>query len=308
MKKLYLSLLFLLGAMPSLASVPVFSEEQCDKIFETSKTAALDEQGAPLNKELRVRCNKRFITAPYVNGFVKGDVKVEKDDGSSFNVNLDNGTLDGDIRYYHMNGKLKVSCSYRQGKCVTDELQYTDEGRLSVERECVDGALNGFMRIYNEDGTVEEYTMTDRIKNGPSRYYAACGALISEDNYVNDQSVGPKKIFYPDGKIRTKITYDPEKQVENIIEYYENGKISCKYFAKDGRPAGPMEEYYESGRIYARSYLGDKAPGEMSQTRFYYDETPLLHLCLIAAISAFVISFILAYIYLKRRGRKKQSN
>ena len=50
-----------------------------DKIFETSKTAALDEQGTPLNKELRVRCNKRFITAPYVNGFVKGDVKVEKE-------------------------------------------------------------------------------------------------------------------------------------------------------------------------------------------------------------------------------------
>ncbi|GAA5042102.1 hypothetical protein GCM10011506_44730 [Marivirga lumbricoides] len=59
---------------------------------------------------------------------------------------------------------------------------------------------------------------------------------------------GEVKKFYPDGKLKTLVTYDHGVTL-NSKQYYENGKLEMEFPYKEGKKHGKRSKYWESGKI-----------------------------------------------------------
>jgi len=84
-----------------------------------------------------------------------------------------------------------------------------------------------------------------------------------------------EKIYYPNGKIKQKITFkDGNKECE-FKSYYENGQIKVQGTYKKDKQEGTFIWYYENGTIETKSFfINDKENGKVEQ----YYETDILKL------------------------------
>ncbi len=84
-----------------------------------------------------------------------------------------------------------------------------------------------------------------------------------------DEDNGTLKTFYPDGSIKSQITYEEGIKHGAAYMYHSNGKVSLAMNYENGLRQGISKKYYKNGSLYAKTPYVDN---EISGTRITYYE------------------------------------
>ncbi|MBI2949201.1 MAG: immunoglobulin domain-containing protein [Verrucomicrobia bacterium] len=138
-----------------------------------------------------------------------------------------------------------------QGRRERTWKTYWRSGGVNIERDYVDGKLNGLFVTYFETGT-----------------------KASESNWSNDKLHGSKTEWWGNGKKMWEGTYLNGALNGPVIEYDPFGAKSIEFTYRDDKKNGPSIQYYTSGanigamRVVG-NYVDDKQHGLFT---WYYDD------------------------------------
>lgn len=306
MKKLFLILLISI-VFTQIALAKNFS------VFEDFKI--VDKYNNLITKDANIfsytgikhqRMTDGFITLEYKNGILDNKILIEYDDGSRIVIGIDSGLAEGKIIEYYPNGNIALECEYHQGKCITDERSYYEDGTLKSVNKCINGEFNKTLTSYYKNGKIDtEFEIKDNIPNGQAKKYDEDGNLLSEIQYVNGKKHGLGKVYYPNGNLFYAFTFANDIEDGKIIKYYENGNVHQISNVKQGNIEGDNYTYYESGRIFIKAKLEND---KILNMEFYYDEADPYLIYLGTACGAFILSFIITYLFMAYFFHQKPNN
>lgn len=171
--------------------------------------------------------------------------KVEYYYGDKIQVEytLLNGKINGQLKAYHYNGKLKKV------------------GFYSNDKE------NGIFKEFDENGNlVAEYSMSNGDLNGLLITYYSNGNLKKKGNYLNGKEQG-NFIEYDENGDKL-VEYEMSNGMKNgVLKVYEDGKINASTTFKDDVKNGQRIEYYyddETGQLQLKQieeYINDEKNG-----------------------------------------------
>ena len=198
------------------------------------------------------------------------------------------------FRDYFMSGKLEASGNFISidkfddsksifdGKCVN----YYENGKVSVERNFLNGTLHGLYQAYYENGQLaQQINFANGLKDGIYREYAENGTPKITGVYKEDKVNGKVAFYNSVGKLdRTcefmddvlhgeSVSYHPNETPSQIIPF-QHGKIEGKvqFFDDAGVPIGFYHykedlrvgnyEYSEDGRRHKGVYKLMKCEGD----------------------------------------------
>lgn len=144
---------------------------------------------------------------------------------------LSNGKINGQLKVYHYNGKLKKVGNYTNG--VENGLfkEYDDSGNLEAEYKMANGEMNGALKAYYSNGKLRKSGNYLKGKeSGNFVEYDEDGNKEAEYVMANGMKNGVLKI-YEDGKIYNSTTYKDDIKNGQRVEYHyndETGKLQLK--------------------------------------------------------------------------------
>jgi len=126
------------------------------------------------------------------------------------------------------------------------------------------GSDENIIREYYGNGTIKtEISVTDSLRNGPTRNYDNEGRLLSEVTYVNNVKEGKVTNYYiPSGKVSSVFEYRAGIKQGDEIWYYENGREYRVTPYVDGKMNGVQKYYYETGELMAEVPYLNNWPGK----------------------------------------------
>lgn len=94
----------------------------------------------------------------------------------------------------------------------------------------------------------------------------------------DDPLNGPKKVYYPNGRIMKEYTVKDGK-IDGSYKFYNTlGHLVSDQFFKDGEPNGYLKTYYESGQLKSEGNM--KPDGDISgPSKEYYEDGTLKSEC-----------------------------
>lgn len=182
------------------------------------------------------------IPAGKVRDFYRTGVKQW--DGFLLSMNPD--VQDGEVSYYHENGKVKNSYQVKANK------------------------KNGFYKSFTVNGELEQQgTMKNDSATGKWVSFYADGSKYIEVEYRNDQVNGSVLAYFPSGKIQSKGYKMADLTQGKWEEFYENGQTKSRRNFKDGLEDGASETFFENGQTESKGvYHHEKKTGRWI---YYYD-------------------------------------
>lgn len=178
-------------------------------------------------------------------------IVYDDDDVVQAEYTLSNGKLNGQLKVYHPNGKLKKTGNY------------------------INGVQNGLFKEYDEDGELErEYSMKNDELDGPYKSYHTNGKLRMSGHYIKGKRNGNFVEYDIYGNKEAE--YVMVNDLKNgLIKIYNNGKIDVSSTLKDDIKNGQHIEYYyddETGNLQLK-HIGQYVNDEKSGTwKLYFVE------------------------------------
>lgn len=108
-------------------------------------------------------------------------------------------------------------------------------------------------------------------QTGISKSYYPDGTLRSEISYVNDILDGPAFWYYQNGNLQQEKNYSYGKLNGYVREYFANGLLKEEYFVKGGIKDGTQRIFYDNGTLKEISIYAGGIRTEI--TKFDYDPT-----------------------------------
>ena len=202
------------------------------------------------------------------------------------------GQKQGKWKYYYTNGKIKEEENYEDGKLSGENKFYRRDGSLEKVSVYKKNNLEGPYKYYadkdqlafilnykNEE--LQSYTYEDKtgkllepiILKGSTGKVAAFfknGIASAIINYVNNEAIGARKLFYSNGT--PYIDGTKEVGFDNGVKkaYYPNGKIEFEENFELGNLTSVRKTYYPSGALESEENYYDSSPHGISK---YFDET-----------------------------------
>lgn len=148
-----------------------------------------------------------------------------------------NGNKDGAWLYYHPNGILRLTETYKNGVIYGEARQYRNNGFLQEVRK------------YNNSGKqIEEHAYT---YNG----------VLENISVMQEDGESEVTIYHADGRKNATLKVKNGSLADGIHKwYYSNGKLEKEMEILDGKRTGAYKEYYENGmpRVYGNYKKGDR--------------------------------------------------
>ena len=125
-----------------------------------------------------------------------------------------NGKLDGIVREYYENKKIKGELPCKNGKREGVAKIYYRNGKLKEETPYKKDKKEGMGRMYYENGKLQgDCTFKNDKKEGIVRIYYENGKLWVEFPVKNDKKEGYASVYTKNGKFCGKILYRNDKSV-----------------------------------------------------------------------------------------------
>lgn len=148
--------------------------------------------------------------------------------------------------------------------------EFYDNGKVKSEKYFVNDTLNGYVKEYNENGTLSSSLLYQE------------GSLKQPENR-EEFPVEERSEFYSDGKVKNKGYYKKDVPVGIHVFYNENGEITnAKIFddngrvmsegllTEDGKKEGNWKNFYEDGEVKSQGvYKNNRQTGEW---KFFYKQ------------------------------------
>ncbi len=181
---------------------------------------------------------------------------------------------------FYPGGKLKASGYYKNGKRDEKWIRYYQNGQRSEEGYFDNGLKSDLWMTYFESGKMSwKGNFFKNIRSGVWRYFYEDGKLKGMTRYrIKTQKIAKKPKagvkrgiaigaykevtytispadslveYYPDGKLRTRITYGHEGGLTgSYAMYYDNGTIKTRGQYSEGKKTGTWEYFCSSGTLY----------------------------------------------------------
>ena len=111
---------------------------------------------------------------------------------------LKDGELEGEMKVYFTNGKLKKTGFYRKGKANGKFVEYDEDGLKTAEYTMKNDEMNGLLTIYKDSKfSHSSYYIDDKRNGSYVEYYYFDGELVLKEygTYLNDYKEGTWKMF-----------------------------------------------------------------------------------------------------------------
>jgi len=106
-------------------------------------------------------------------------------------------------------------------------------------------------------------------QNGTVKSYYPEGTIKSEISFVNDVLDGSAIWYYPNGNLKSEKNYSNGILYGWIKEYFDSGLLKEEYYAKNGIKDGTQRIFYENGALKELSEYSDGK--QMHKSVFDYD-------------------------------------
>lgn len=157
----------------------------------------------------------------------------------------DNGRIDSKIERkngifwvteFFDNGKPKYF-KYSNEKDDHDIVskEWNESGVLIYDAEIKDGKLNGYVRVYNDEGRLKRiFENRDDIQHGILKTYYPNGQICDSQNFVNGKANG------------------------TLYKWYDNGQLEEVFEVKNHIQDGPFKKFYRNGKIRSEGKMVNK--------------------------------------------------
>jgi antitoxin component YwqK of YwqJK toxin-antitoxin module len=126
---------------------------------------------------------------------------------------------------------------------------------------------NGAFAGYSENQVVEEGFYLTNKKVGVWKKFYPNGKIKSELTFANNAPNGPAKFYYESGRLQEEGTWKDRKWVGNYHYYHENGVLFYDWeFNGEGKREGPQKYYFANGNpMYEGDWRDGKEAGLLKE-------------------------------------------
>lgn len=248
-----------------------------------------DENGKVIRRGFTL-CGK--YTGAFLEFYSDGTLKSE------YTLN-EKEEVEGPVKIYHPNGKLRETGTYKAGKRNGYFESWYENGNREAEAMLENDAYHGTYREYNEKGELimsgsyknnaedgvwqffengkmlREGSISNKQEDGLWKYYDEEGNLKQSGYYLKGERNGEWTSFYPGGKPKMIITYKDGRQEGLQTKYYENGNISEVFtLTRSGQRTGEYLTYHENGNPQIKTRMNGTGGYSGEYLSFYADGKP----------------------------------
>ncbi len=174
-------------------------------------------------------------------------------------IGLTGEKYEGPAKYWHENGNIQTSCTYKNGLIEGKLQSYYPTGAVQAEQHFTLGVLNGSAKSWDVSrNLISEANYRNGILHGRFVEYYPGKTLRLEGNYVNGDHDGLWIYYDPSGLIVGEANFTLGTGIQKA--YFSNGitKQLTHYFKneKDGeeifyKPDGKIDiiNYFEHGKL-----------------------------------------------------------
>jgi len=203
-----------------------------------------------------------FTFLIYLQGF--GQLGEPGSTQNNVNQTDVNGLKQGPWQKNHPNSRrLAYKGIFKDNKPVGRWEYFNTNGELSALLEYMDSD-SAVAKILHENGTVKAAGIYfNQKKYGKWNFYDNRTILSSTQYFFNDIPNGDYIIFYINGKVAEKMTFDQGILVNKWERFFENGTLRSTVSYTDGKLNGTYIENFESGKLNTTgNYKDDNQVGE----------------------------------------------
>jgi antitoxin component YwqK of YwqJK toxin-antitoxin module len=143
--------------------------------------------------------------------------------------------------------------------CQVALAQSTNSDTLN-QIDPVTGLKQGYWIIYNS---------VKKLPNYPPE------AKVEEGRFTDSKKVGIWKTYYPNGNLKSEITYIDNRPKGYAKMYYENGQLQEEGIWENNRWVGDYKSYYENGQTFYDFKYNNTGKREGEQ-KYFYDNGQLM--------------------------------
>ncbi len=172
------------------------------------------------------------------------------------------GLKQGKWKKVYANGNTAYEVYFKDDKPVGEMKRYHENGKLSAVLKYNETGDTAIAKFYDENGDlITKGKYSGKQKTGKWIYYKN-KVKVKEENFKNDSLDGDQIIFWDNGEIYDKKTYNKGVQTGLWLKYYKNGQPFLKARIVNGKMEGPMLRYYKTGQIEVKGqYKNDLKDG-----------------------------------------------
>jgi antitoxin component YwqK of YwqJK toxin-antitoxin module len=188
-----------------------------------------------------------------------------------FNTLDKNSLKTGFWKSYYVNGKLRYSGSFANGKPVGRMKKYYMGGLLQADMTFDKTGIISHVKLFNEQGKlVAEGKYIEKLKDSTWNYYSSYdGRLAMRETFKNGKKDGISLKYYVNGKPSELLEWKDDQEHGKWEQYYENGdlRLNCTY--KEGKRSGNFRSYNPGGIM---SVTGEYKNGIMNGKWTFFNE------------------------------------
>lgn len=249
------------------------------KIQETRELNYAKRQNAPERYHYYPGDNLIVVGNNAKNGkntVLSGDVTVYRGDHNIHSKGLydDGGMKNGWWNYYYSTGELKSKEYFDHGKRIDSAFVYYDNGNLkditirdkegeakeefefdragwlSYRKKVLPGdIIEEWSYFPNGQMEYDEKYNKKKLVDGDYTIFYSNGKVKKKVSYQGGQISGPNKMWFENGRLREDCNFVAGKLDGTYSLYYENGRLKEKSTYKNGKQEGIEEKYDEKGRL-----------------------------------------------------------
>jgi antitoxin component YwqK of YwqJK toxin-antitoxin module len=232
----------------------------------------------------------------YVKGLLQGVSTGYYPNGKKqYEVNYADGKKNGFTRNYFLNGQISSEGWYSDDDLNGDWVEYNETGSITAITYYLNNDIYGVKQSFLPNGKLDEeevyengwltaiyqydtlgnriHTMELKNSSGPYTGIYYDGRKKYEGVYKNGKPDGTFMIYYFDGSVQIKKTYDMGLLTGSYTEYYYGGQPSTEGKYELGDKAGTWKYYSLDGKLSQEDHYTD---GKLSglQTFYFPDGKP----------------------------------
>lgn len=224
-------------------------------------SAAVFGQPLPTNGFVQLNDEKGHVSSEgtLVNGKPNGYWKTFYENGLvKTEGNRKNFLLDSTWKFYNDKGIIITEINYKAGKKNGPRNSYDEKGNLILTENFVDDIKNGLTAEYYENRHIKSQVIFDAGKEQGwayefdndstiiSRFYYKSGFLSIRETINRRDKAGLRqgewKTFYPDGRVKTEVTYRDDKKNGYYHEYAQSGSMMFTIKYVDDLPVSTVNQ------------------------------------------------------------------
>lgn len=171
-----------------------------------------------------------------------------------------NGEVDGWNSYFNANGKIDNENLYKEG-CLIKIIYYDTLGNINQTID-LPGGTGVIDKKYINDKLYFHKEFVKDYAEGFSTVYFPDGKIQSKVNNVKGKREGTLVKYYPNGKKFSETPYFNDEIDGKDIYYFDNGQLSSEDIYDNNEKHGKCLSYHENGKIFKDyNYVYDKLEG-----------------------------------------------